>query len=83
MYQRSAVEKDRVWEVVQVMDTITPGNDRFTVITFAIVALLILAMACINFTNLATARASQRAREVALRKVLGFFTDLSFRLGHF
>ena len=39
--------------------------------TFAIVALLILAMASINFINLATARASQRAREVALRKVLG------------
>ena len=32
---------------------------------------LILGMACVNFTNLATARASQRAREVALRKVLG------------
>jgi len=28
-------------------------------------------MAVVNFTNLATARASQRAREVALRKVLG------------
>lgn len=49
----------------------TPGNDRRSIITFAIVALLILGMACVNFVNLATARASQRAREVALRKVLG------------
>ena len=48
-----------------------PGNDRTTIVTFAIIALLILAMAVVNFTNLATARASQRAREVALRKVLG------------
>jgi putative ABC transport system permease protein len=48
-----------------------PGNDRSTIATFAIVALLILAMACVNFINLSTARASQRAREVALRKVLG------------
>ena len=49
----------------------TPGNDAVSILTFAVVALLILAMACMNFTNLATARASQRAREVALRKVLG------------
>lgn len=49
------------------------GNDgdRGTVMTFAILAVLILVMACVNFTNLATARASQRAREVSLRKVLG------------
>ncbi|WP_313394699.1 FtsX-like permease family protein [Sphingobium yanoikuyae] len=51
--------------------SMTPGNDRGSIITFAIVALLILGMACVNFVNLATARASQRAREVALRKVLG------------
>jgi putative ABC transport system permease protein len=51
--------------------SITPGNDRLTVTTFAVIALLVLGMACVNFTNLATARASQRAREVALRKVLG------------
>jgi putative ABC transport system permease protein len=48
-----------------------PHGDRQTILTFGIVALLILAMACMNFTNLATARAGQRAREVALRKVLG------------
>jgi len=49
----------------------TPGNDNRTITTFAIIAALILGMAIVNFTNLATARASQRAREVALRKVLG------------
>lgn len=51
--------------------SMSPGNDRRSIITFAIVAVLILGMACVNFVNLATARASQRAREVALRKVLG------------
>jgi putative ABC transport system permease protein len=49
----------------------TPGNDDATVATFAVIAMLVLGMACVNFVNLATARASQRAREVALRKVLG------------
>ena len=51
--------------------SMAPGNDARTIATFSIVALIILLMACVNFTNLATARASQRAREVALRKVLG------------
>lgn len=51
--------------------SMTPGNDRRSIVTFSVVALLILGMACVNFVNLATARASQRAREVALRKVLG------------
>jgi putative ABC transport system permease protein len=49
----------------------TPGNDQRTMATFGVIALLILGMAVVNFTNLATARAGQRAREVALRKVLG------------
>ena len=38
---------------------------------FAIVALLILGLACFNYINLATAQATQRAREVGVRKVLG------------
>jgi len=48
-----------------------PPGDVRAITAFTIVAAMILLIACINFTNLATARASQRAREVALRKVLG------------
>jgi putative ABC transport system permease protein len=66
------------WRLVNVRDVHLsgaegdrPGNDLRTIATFAIVALLILAMACVNFVNLTTARASRRAREVAVRKVLG------------
>ncbi len=38
---------------------------------FLIIAWIILAIACINFMNLSTARSEQRAREVGVRKVLG------------
>ena len=38
---------------------------------FGIVALFILIIACINFMNLATARASLRAHEVGVRKAIG------------
>jgi hypothetical protein len=30
LYQRSNIDKDRKWEVVQVLDTITPGNDHYS-----------------------------------------------------
>ncbi|MCL6740868.1 ABC transporter permease [Sphingomonas sp. RB56-2] len=71
---------DQEWHFINLKDIhlgkaqdsgMTPGNDRRTITTFGIIAMLILAMAVVNFTNLATARAGQRAREVALRKVLG------------
>lgn len=38
---------------------------------FSILALLILIIACINYMNLATARAGMRAKEIGLRKVVG------------
>lgn len=53
------------------MGDLTPMGDGDMINTFIIVAILILLIACINFMNLATARAGQRAREVAMRKVLG------------
>lgn len=42
-----------------------------TVLGFSIAAVIILTIACINFMNLATARASTRSREVGIRKVVG------------
>jgi putative ABC transport system permease protein len=38
---------------------------------FSAIALFILIIACVNFMNLSTARSSNRAREVGVRKVLG------------
>ncbi len=52
---------------------LSPVGDRTYPRIFSIVALLILALACINFMNLATARSSIRAREVGIRKTIGAF----------
>lgn len=46
------------------------GNIDY-VYVFSAIAVLILLIACINFMNLATARATRRAKEVGVRKVLG------------
>ena len=53
-----------------IYDTPKKGNKAYVTL-FAIVAVLILAIACINYINMSTADATRRAKEVALRKVCG------------
>lgn len=47
------------------------GGSKTYVNTFILIASLILVIACINFMNLATARSSERAKEVGVRKTMG------------
>ncbi len=47
------------------------NNDIAYVYIFAIIAIFILAIACTNYMNLATARSAQRAKEVGVRKIVG------------
>lgn len=47
------------------------GGDINDVYIFLSIALLITLIACINFMNLATARSTERAKEVGIRKTLG------------
>lgn len=48
---------------------------------FSLIAVFILLIACINFINLSTAKASSRARETGIRKVLG--ADRKTMIFHF
>ncbi|GAB3990923.1 ABC transporter permease [Spirosoma daeguense] len=50
---------------------LAPNSDIQYVYIFSAVALFILLIAGINFTNLATARSANRAKEVGIRKVMG------------
>lgn len=50
---------------------VEPNSDMRYVVLFTAIAVFILIIACINFLNLSTARASKRAKEVGLRKVIG------------
>ncbi|MGD8780174.1 MAG: ABC transporter permease [Ignavibacteria bacterium] len=50
---------------------IETNGDILYIYIFSFIALFILAIACINFMNLSTARSMIRAKEVGVRKVLG------------
>ncbi len=55
---------------IQSGSSLPTGNEKL-VNVFLILGFFILGIACINFVNLTTARASLRAKEVSIRKILG------------
>ena len=48
-----------------------PQGSTAYIYTFGAIGLAILLLACINYMNMATARAGNRGKEVGIRKVLG------------
>jgi putative ABC transport system permease protein len=48
-----------------------PTGNRYYLYGFIAVAVFTLLVACINYMNLATARAAKRAKEVGIKKILG------------
>jgi len=55
-------------------DDLNRGKSEMTyVYAFSLIVLFVLLIACINYMNLATARAMKRAKEVGMRKVVGAF----------
>jgi predicted permease len=61
------------WHLYGQFENGKPTGSGFIVYVrlFAIIAWIILFIACINFMNLATAQSEKRSREVGVRKVLG------------
>ncbi len=73
MGQRIIFRPERLTDVYLRSDR-SPANARgdFAALqVFGAIALFVLLIACVNFTNLATARSVERAREVGVRKTLG------------
>lgn len=54
-------------------DELEPNSNITHVYMMAVIGLFIILIACFNFINLSTARATKRAKEVGLRKVVGAF----------
>ncbi|MEJ7586261.1 MAG: ABC transporter permease [Ferruginibacter sp.] len=62
--------KDMHFET-EIKNSVFVHGNRNTVYVFSILGFLLLLIACINYVNLTTAKASLRAKEVSIRKITG------------
>ncbi|MDQ6762796.1 MAG: ABC transporter permease [Bacteroidota bacterium] len=62
--------KDMHFETDLQSSSFVSGN-KSTVYIFSVLGILLLLIACINYVNLTTAKASLRAKEVSVRKIIG------------
>lgn len=62
--------KEQYWDNHLEYDIPVKGNKN-SVTAFAVIAVLILLIACINFINISAAQSLMRAKEVGMRKVVG------------
>src|SRR5206468_481802 len=60
-------------------DSIIPAADKKVVLIFALLGALLLFIACINYVNLSTARASLRTKEVGIKKIIGAGREVLFK----
>lgn len=70
MFETLGLERLRDVYLRSKLDGYVTGSIR-NVYIFSTIGLFILLIACINFINLTTARSTERAKEVGVRKVIG------------
>src|SRR5215210_534986 len=80
VYNRNAEEEISIFYVQPLKDIhltsnlkweLEPNGDKQYVYIFTIIGIFIILIAAINYINLATAKASVRAKEIGVRKVIG------------
>jgi len=72
MKQQVIMQPMKDWHLFNVYKNGVPAGGLIDYIRmFGVIGILVLVIACINFTNLSTARSEKRAREVGIRKVIG------------
>jgi putative ABC transport system permease protein len=80
VYKRNTTDGPNIFYVQPLTDIhltsnlkweLEPNSDKLYVYVFTIIGIFILLIAGINYVNLSTAKASVRAKEIGVRKVLG------------